>query len=154
MKYLMKANDDCMINVELLISNLKNFKSGITSYLTPHNTPEGDIASKLFVPHCIYPDYIMGGTYVLTSDALVVQLEFLEQYPGPILDIDNVFLNGILTEKSGVKRHGSQLFAHKCQTRNNSCLMFNAIVFYVCEKSEHIIKFWYKWKNTSRETCI
>ncbi len=56
MKYIMKTDDDIIINVKQLVKKFKNFKSGITGILKPQENPIRDNKFKNCMPQNIYPD--------------------------------------------------------------------------------------------------
>jgi hypothetical protein len=55
-KYIMKTDDDIILNVEQLVNNLKSFKSGITGALIPKRKPNRTIGYKWYIPESTYPD--------------------------------------------------------------------------------------------------
>jgi hypothetical protein len=102
-------------------------------------------------PNFYYPDIISEGAFVMTKDLIKLLLETLEQYSGPILDIEDIFLNRILAEKAGIKSYDSNkfLFSEDCQTRRDFCILFITISLIYCNIANDILKFWNKLKQLS-----
>jgi hypothetical protein len=152
-------NDDTIVNVEQLVKNLKNFKSSITGILKPRQKPRRDIRTKPFMPQNIYPDeyypdFILGAAYFIASDLIKSLNETLERYSGPVIDLENVFIKAIIPEKAGIKRYDSNkfIFGNQCNTRNDTCFMFNIIALIQCNTGNDSVKFWNKWKEATLES--
>jgi beta-1,3-galactosyltransferase 1 len=160
-KYIMKTDDDIIVNVKQLIENLQSLKTGITGYLFTTMEPIRDVTNPWFLPECLYPDavyphYVSGNAYLITKDVIKPLIETIDQFSGPIIDIDDVFVTGILAEKAGVKRYENDkiIYTDQCQTgSNNICFMFNTIALFFCHSGNGMTEFWNKWKETNIDSC-
>jgi hypothetical protein len=160
-KYLMKADDDIIVNVRKLIENLNSFKNGINGILVPQKHVNRVVDSQWFVPQCIYPDeyypdYVYGGAYIMTKDTGNSLTKALEHYSGVVIDIDDIFITGILAEFAGIERYytNKMRLTSDCKGRIDFCLMFNTCVLMSNNcKARHTIRFWKNWQNKSQESC-
>jgi N-acetyllactosaminide beta-1,3-N-acetylglucosaminyltransferase len=160
-KYFMKADDDLMVNVRKLIENLNSFKNGINGIVLTQKQPFRVVNSPWFMPECIYPDqyypdYVFGGAYIMTKDTVNSLVKALEHYSGVVIDIDDAFITGILSDFAGVKRYNTNKIGgtSDCKGRTDFCFMFNsyALMLNNC-KANDMVKIWYKWQNTTQEWC-
>ncbi len=160
-KYFIKADDDIIVNVRKLIENLNRFKNSINGNLMHRVSPHRDFKTKWFMPECIYPDeyypdYVFGGAYIMTKDTVNSLIKALEDYSSPIIDIDDVFITGILSDFAGIKRYDTNKigFTSDCKGRTDFCFMFNTYVLMLNNcKANDTIEFWNKWQNTTHESC-
>jgi hypothetical protein len=158
-KYILKTDDDALVNIKYLIENLKSFQSGMTGHMLYVLNPVRDPSDIYFMPKCIYPDshfppYLIGTAYVMTKDTIEPLLNALERYSGSIIEMDDNFLLGILPEKVGIKRFDSKKFKFDyslCRPRD-VCFMFETYAFFMCSAND-IIDFWPKWKAATPESC-
>jgi hypothetical protein len=159
-KYIMKTDDDIIVNIDELAKNVKNFESGITGVLLNKQKPNRDPNSKWYMPESIYPDeyypnYPTGAAYIMTRDIIKSWNETFEKFSGPVIDIDDVFIAGIIPEKAGIKRYNSNKFefGDQCNTRNEVCFMFTKMVLFQCNTANDSIEFWNKFKQTNPDSC-
>jgi hypothetical protein len=157
--YVMKTDDDALINIGHLVKNLHTFETGMTGYIHLDLNPKRSLDDPYLNPECVYPDrqfpvYILGGAYLMTRDIIPPLLRTLEQYSGSVIEMDDILISGILAEKAGIKRYnsGKFVFTGGCDS-NNFCFMFNSIALFQCSDAEDSIKSWYKWKATTLESC-
>ncbi len=160
-KYLMKADQDIIVNVRKLIENLDSFQNGINGIFLTQMQPHRVVNSKWFMPQCLYPDeyypdYILGSAYIMTKDTVNSLIKALEHYSGLIIDIEDVFITGILSDFAGIKRYDTNKieFTYDYKGRTDFCFMFNIYVLILnnCEAND-TIEFWNKWQNTTQESC-
>jgi hypothetical protein len=160
-KYFMKADDDIIVNVRKLIENLNSFKNGLNGIILTQKQPFRVVNSQWFMPECIYPDeyypdYVFGGAYIMTKDTVNSLNKALKHYSGVVIDIDDVFITGILSDFAGIKRYDTNKIGltSDCKSRTDFCFMFNTYVLMLDNcKANDMIKFWYKWQNTTQESC-
>jgi hypothetical protein len=154
---IMKADDDIIVNVNQMMSNLKSFRSGLTGVLREKDQPVRYFYSKWFVPKYIYPDeyypnYLRGPAYVITRDAIKRLIQTLDQYSGPVIVLEDVFITGLLAQRAGIQRHDNKkFFFNGC--RIGVCFMFDFIVVFECKTIEEQLNFWKRWKDTTPEPC-
>jgi beta-1,3-galactosyltransferase 1 len=72
-KYILKTDDDIIVNVEYLLKNLRNFQNGITGHLQNNASVVRDVDSLWFMPECMYPssnypDFAVGPSYLMTKN--------------------------------------------------------------------------------------
>jgi hypothetical protein len=159
-KYILKTDDDIVVNIEHLLKNLHTLKKGITGYLIRYMPAFRDIKNPWYIPHCIhpdpiYPEYMSGPGYVMTKNIIKPLLDALEEYSGPVFDIDDAFITGVLAEKAGVERYASNKFkfTNQCGKRADVCFMFDIFVLINCNTVNDMIEFWKKWKQTKPDSC-
>ncbi len=155
-KYILKIEDNVIVNVEHLLKNLNSFLSGMTGYLMSGSTVVRNVNSVWFVPECIhpnprYPDFMISSGYLMTKNSIKPLLDTLEQYSSPVFDIEDVFITGVLAEKAMVERHSSDKF--KFRNGNDVCLMFDTFALMNSGSANDMIELWKKWKQTSPESC-
>jgi hypothetical protein len=68
--------------------------------------------------YCIF---LWGFNYVMSSDAIIKLYKTASNYSEPYLDIDNLFMTGVLADKAKVKKYDSSLFGKYCGS--NACYM-------------------------------
>jgi hypothetical protein len=96
-----------------------------------------------------------GPGYVMTKNIIKPLLDALEEYSGPVFDIDDAFITGVLAEKAGVERYASNKFkfTNQCGKRTDVCFMFDIFVLINCNTVNDMIEFWKKWKQTKPDSC-
>jgi hypothetical protein len=148
--YILKTDDDVIVNIEHLLKNLHTLKKGITGYLLRGKSPLRNIKHQWFLPECIhpdqYPEYVNGPGYVMTKNIIKPLLDALEEYSGPVFDIEDAFITGVLAEKAGVVRYHSSKFNLHCQERTDVFVLMNC-------NSVNMIEIWKKWKEAKPESC-
>jgi hypothetical protein len=159
-KYIMKTDDDIIVNIDHLLKNLHKLRNGMTGALFRRTKPMRDVNDPWFVPECLFPDvyypnYISGGSYVMTKDIIKPLIKTLDEYSGPVFHIDDAFITGILAEKAGIKRYKSNKFSYnnQCDERTDVCFMFNAFSLVECSFGSDMIEFWNKWRKTAPDSC-
>ena len=91
------------------MQSLDRFKSGYTGHKAQERANR-DIGYKQHIPEQYYPKewfpmFVFGGAYVLYTDVIDKLLTTIDSYTDYVLDIDDVFITGIIAEKAGVERH-------------------------------------------------
>ena len=154
-KYVLKCDDDVMVNIELLIANLGSFSTGFNGELfqlaRPHRWP----TSKWYFPYNYYPDefypnYLNGPAYMMAGPIIKPLISGLDNYSGYVYDIDDMFITGIIAEKVGIGRYDSSLLGYDC---SNPCLLHSNAIIISCKSSNSSIHLWNEWQNTSRKIC-
>ena len=158
-KLIMKADDDIVINIRLLVETSHSFKSGITGRVIAELKPERQDSGKQYLPENIYPNktfpkFTTGLSYILSKDCISSLIKAYEHYPGPIIDIEDVFITGIIAEFGRVVRYDRKEFCSSYKCPKRVCFMFDCIVFNGCETSIEINNFWIKWKELTPEFCF
>ena len=108
----MQTDSDSMVNIDLLVTDIENFKSGFTG-MTAHkdivnrNSLSTSYMPKEIYPNYYWPDFVYGSGYVMTKDVKKLLLQALEQYKGFILDIEDAFITGVIAE-AAIPRHYNQ----------------------------------------------
>ena len=157
-QYILKADDDVIINIRRLLEKLSSFKPGITGYKVTERR-NTDKCHRSYLPDEYYgkewlPDYVWGGSYLMTSDVVNKLVQFRENYHGYYLDNEDVFLTGILAQAAGVPRYLSREFDFIFNCRKiNLCKMFSIIALVQCESAHQLVDFYRSWKNISKLCC-
>ena len=149
-----------IVNIDLLMQSLDRFKSGYTEHKAQERANR-DIGYKQHIPEQYYPKewfpmFVYGQAYVLSIDVIDKLLTTIDSYTDYVLDVDDVFITGIIAEKAGVERHyDSRLrYDNNCQINaNNLCRMCSLIALVECEDAKEILDFYHEWQQFNC-TCI
>lgn len=160
LKLMVKADDDVVINVERLLQMSDSFVTGITGHkvkeeanrdLSKQSIPER------YYPHRWLPDYVYGHCYVLTSDVIRPLLRTIDTYSDHILDIEDVFVTGLVAQKTQIARHWSREFEFKdncIPDKCNLCRMSSMIAYGECGSAQELNHFYSSWINSSQALCL
>ena len=109
--YVLKIDEDTFVNTALLLQYLDKSSS----------TPDGAVYGCIYrhrrvlrygkwkvptssFPRSIYPDYVSGTAYILTSELIPRIVELARHYRSPLVTVEDAFITGILaTETLGAK---------------------------------------------------
>lgn len=151
-KYLVYADDDVLINFDLLsrLTKVNYFEEGLTGFLLEDCGPERDPNATWFVSTKdysldVYPPYIKGPFTVFTQKALI-KLNATFQSCMPALYLDDVYL-GIVAEKAGVKLHHSHLVGTDSHTSSLRCCSIQEwLALFLCPEDK-LRSIWYSYKK-------
>ena len=94
-EYILQTDNDIIVNMDLLVESLKNFKSGFTGKLAKNAKLSRGIYSNNYIPLESYLDkrliHVWGRGYVFTKNVKNPLVEALDQYKGVFLDFEQVF---------------------------------------------------------------
>lgn len=112
-KYLLKVDDDVLVNMPRLLSYVKEktLKRSIIGKVVKKAPLVRKKVSKYFIPPetfnaSFYPDYSLGGSYLVSGDSVCSLAERALQLK-PIY-LEDVFLTGIVAGSIGIKRVGEE----------------------------------------------
>ena len=105
-----------------------------------------------YYPNNTYHSFVSGPAYVMSGNSNSKLLNAIDKYNGSILDLEDVFITGIISEISSVERHHSDLF--KLINCNNVCVLHESIAVFMCEDIHQMKKFWQNWIKSSPEKCL
>lgn len=157
-QYILKTDDDVMINIKQLIKQRKTFKNGISGYIWKNARPiRNDIHNKWFMPkkiyfNNIYPNYANGAAYIMTKNAIKILNKALSKNLKNVLYIDDLYITGILTKKYGISLHHRNDFIYL-----NNCLKINipyvynniiALTTLKCNNFIKMVTIWKYWKKS------
>lgn len=108
--FVFKVDDDVFVNVDnvvLLLNRNQKLRNTIFGRLAHHWHPIRDNSSYYFVPmnqwtSTIYPDFIAGPAYMITSDAVPKLLHQVSSLP--FFFLEDVYITGMCAEKANVVR--------------------------------------------------
>lgn len=128
-KYIVKMDDDIVVNYYTLFQLITRFKhvSHIMGHVIKDMKAIRNISNKWYVSEEeyakeIYPSFLSGWMYIITSHAVELLLKQIEH--AKFFWIDDVFVTGILRELAGVKyKDISQYFRYEPQ--NVECCIKN-----------------------------
>lgn len=154
--YMVKTDDDVILNMPMLFQLVKQKKipSGLTGLVmtTPANRQVGH---KWHMPKNLYPkesyEFLAGFSYLLSMDQLKQFLKTIITYPGPILDIDDLFLTGIVAEYGKIKRNNSFRFKFFCGI--DVCTIETSLALHACPNSKNSETMYRFWKSSDRAKC-
>lgn len=154
--YVLKTDDDVLVNVKRLkkMFDNKEFRNGLTGRVL--NTYSNRVSGhKWFMPKKLYPrnryQLLWGFSYVMSKKTIKKLYKTISNYSGPVLDIDDLFITGVIAEKAKIRKYDSSLFGGYCGT--NACYMHNMLVFHGCEFVNQTFYIWNSWKQTSEQEC-
>ncbi|KAJ6220758.1 hypothetical protein RDWZM_006570 [Blomia tropicalis] len=155
-RYMVKTDDDVVMNMPMLyqLVQRKKIPSGLTGLVmtTPANR---EVGHKWYMPHRYYHrdsyEFLAGFSYLLSMDRLKHFLKTIITYPGPILDIDDLFLTGIVADYGRIKRNNSFRFKFFCGL--DLCTMETSLVMHACSDSRNSETMYRVWKQSDTGTC-
>uniref|UniRef100_A0A914PWS4 Hexosyltransferase n=1 Tax=Panagrolaimus davidi TaxID=227884 RepID=A0A914PWS4_9BILA len=115
-EYLLKTDDDTVVDVNRLLYWIENDYKNITQNfenkvifgkIWSKTLPKRDPSKKWYTSYSawnrkFFPDYCNGPTYLLTAKAVEAILEKTTNFE--LISIEDVFFTGILAEAAGIKR--------------------------------------------------
>ncbi|XP_054166012.1 beta-1,3-galactosyltransferase 1-like [Oppia nitens] len=150
---ILKVDDDVVVNIEILLQNLNKFdKTAIYGSVLRHIGPQRNIGHKWFISQSVYPSnqlpsYMNGPAYIMTYSAVISLLHTIDQYNDHILDIDDLFITGVIAEKTGISRYDTTLI------QSDGCLhvcdLYSTAIIYPCITSQKMTFLWNFFKNNS-----
>ena len=161
-KFVVKSDDDVIINAKRLTQMSDSFETGITGHVVKER-PNRSHASKQCIPQQYYsedwlPEYVYGGSYVISTDIIGKLLNTVDNYTNYVLDIEDVFITGVIAEQSGVGRHRSQEFAFgkSCTSdKCNLCTMSMVVAYVECLSANQTLEFYNNWKSfDNKSNCF
>ena len=156
------------MNIPTLRQNIlaKKFLSGFTGKLFSVRSYRQP-GYKWYMPRQYYPEsrytFLFGFTYILSMDKLDQLLKSLQEYSGYILDIDDLFITGVLANYAHIKRHNDDRFQFlpsstsfhlsSCNDMIDTCLLENSLslvslnnnqqaIENSCYKNEALYRLW------------
>ena len=154
--FILKTDDDVVVNISAVIDHLDELRPGFTGTLFDNAVPVRKDWGKWYMPHQYYPQsryppYMNGPAYVMTNNITKHLITDIDKYTGYVLDIDDVFVTGIVAERIGIQRYATELIKyHPCY---DVCVMSSTAITYECETDEELTLFWLKMHSTSLEYC-
>lgn len=155
-RYMVKTDDDVVMNMPMLYQLVQRRKipSGLTGLVmtTPANREPGH---KWYMPRRYYHrdnyEFLAGFSYLLSMDRLKQFLKTIITYPGPILDIDDLFLTGIVADYGRIKRNNSFRFKFFCGL--DLCTMEQSLVMHACSDARNSETMYRVWKQSDTGDC-
>jgi len=157
MKFIVKMDDDLFVNMDRLLEMLPKFNSGITGHIYSGDIPpDRDPTSRYYIPISVFPDSVYprsvsGLFYVMSSDVLEPMSRMASTWSEIVLDIDDVYMTGIVAEALQVTRTKSSemVFRHVdsgCNVEVEE--LFSLIAFHGCASSRDYQELYWRWKNS------
>lgn len=151
-RYLMKVDDDVLVNVPLLKNWVTEGRipSGITGRVmtTPANRQFGH---KWYMPAEYYDKssykFLSGFSYLLSMNRLKKLLDAIKRYRGPILDIDDLWLTGVMVDYGKVRRYNNHRFRYYCGL--DECTMAGSLVMHACPQSRDTQVMYNVWRQST-----
>lgn len=141
-----------MRTLSKLVENSK-IPSGLTGmmYHTPAYRQPGH---KWYMPRRFYTQnsyqFLLGFSYILSTDKLSPLLNTLASYTEPVLDIDDLFITGVIADKAHIKRHNSARFRFYCGL--DSCVLETSLAV-TCSDGRLTEQMYQTWKESNIERC-
>jgi len=154
--YVLKTDDDVLVNVDRFkrMVDDKQFSSGLTGRMLRINSNRRP-GNKWYMPEDLYTSdryqFLFGFSYVMSKNVIKKLLKTVDQYSGPVLDIDDVFMTGVIADKARVRKFNSYMFGEYCGY--NDCHLHNMLVIHGCDSVNGTLDLWNSWKKTSSERC-
>lgn len=148
----MKVDDDVLVNVPLLKNWITEGRipSGITGRVmtTPANRQPGH---KWFMPTQYYDKnsykFLAGFSYLLSMNRLKKLLDAIKRYKGPVLDIDDLWLTGIMVDYGKVRRYNNHRFRYYCGL--DECTIASSLVMHACPQSRDTQVMYNVWRQST-----
>ena len=102
-------------------------------------------------PNKTYPSFVSGPAYVMSGNISSQLINTIDKYNANVLDLEDVFITGIISEISSVERHHSDLF--KLIGCNNVCPLHDSIAVFMCKDINQMKRFWRNWIKSSPKKC-
>ncbi|XP_067119667.1 beta-1,3-galactosyltransferase 1-like isoform X1 [Centruroides vittatus] len=129
--YILKADDDMLINVNRLLQTFynKNYKrtifGRIMSGLSPHRLKKSKwYVSEKEYKNNFYPNFTSGPSYLFTTDSAKILFETSLELP--YLHLEDVFMTGVVADKADIKRVANNEF--KNDHRSLTFQSFNTLI--------------------------
>lgn len=158
--YILRVDDDVLVNVPRLAAGIAEgkFRPGLTGQVEvteAHREPD----NKWYMPPQYYPadsyPFLKGFGYLLSTDRLPKLLTSMDRYRGFVLDIDDIYVTGILADYAQIERNHDVGFRHYCGP--DVCVLENSLVIYGCafsSEAEAMYEEWKKMDSSSKELCL
>lgn len=153
--YVIKSDDDVLLNLpqmsQLLVSG--KVPSGFTGLMF-HTPAYRQPGYKWYMPRRYYTQnnyqFLLGFSYILSTDKLTTLLDAISNYEGPVLDIDDVFLTGVMADFARIKRHNSGLFRFYCGI--DACVAETCLAM-TCSNTDNSERLYRTWKQSNIDRC-
>lgn len=154
--YVLKTDDDVLVNVPLLDTMIKEkkFADGLTGKMltTRSNRRFGH---KWFMPPDIYEyrfyRFLYGFSYVMSKNSVKRMYKKASNFSHPVLDIDDLFMTGVLAGKARVLIFNDNKFDYYCGTEE--CLMQTMVAMHGCPDVNQTLLIWDHWKSSELSDC-
>ncbi|RZC31989.1 Galactosyl T domain containing protein [Asbolus verrucosus] len=115
-KYLLKADEDVLINVNKIVGMLSvksNIKNLLTGRLLSYEKPVRRFGRKWFSPRYMYPEktypnFVAGPAYLMSLD--VAKKLYEKALTIPLFHLEDVFITGICARKARIQPINNKLF--------------------------------------------
>ena len=92
-----------------------------------------------------YPQYSGGPAYLISGFQVSKILEGIDSYNGYILNMEDVFITGIIAERVGIRRYSSNLIQSNCQKK---CYLSKLAIMTWCQSLYQLKQRWTELKNS------
>ena len=128
--------------------------SGIHGHIFPRNMPINNVKDKFYMPKFMYkekyyPSYVRGMGYIISNYTVEPLVEGIGSYSGYILIFEDLFVTGIIAEKTGVPRYHSRFFDSDVAC-SNKCILSKIPVLLGCDDSMKIKQMWINWMKNKK----
>ena len=144
-----------MVNTDLLIKSLGQFKPGISGHVFHNPAPIRDTKLKWFMPYRywptnVYPDYMSGPAMVWTKNISQLLMKALDDYNGYYLQFEDMFTTGVIGSLANITRHNTRLIDMSGCSAKRLC---SQAITYDCNTGADIQQSWSGWLNRSDNYC-
>ena len=154
--YMVKVDDDVVLNMPMLyeVVQKKMLPSGLTGLQhTAHAKRQLD--NRHYMPPSVYVqdkfEFLMGFGYVLSMDRLKQMLNAVTNYPGFFIDIDDIFMTGLIADYGRIERNNSYRFRFLCNT--DLCAMERSLMTHGCADPKNSETLYRLWKQNNNRMC-
>lgn len=142
-KYLMKCDDDVMINphvVNGLVGKVHGNNKPLIGRLYVNPIPFRDINSKYYIPYWLYdrdmfPPYLSGPGYLVPGES--VQGILQESFQEPLINLEDVFFTGMISmERLNMTLQNSKRFLTYYSPRVGKCTFQRTALVHHLETDE------------------
>ena len=94
-----------------------------------------------------YPQYSGGPAYLISGFQVSKILEGIDSYNGYILNMEDLFLTGIIAERVGIRRYSSNLIQPNCW---HKCYVNRLAIMTICKSVHQFKQRWNELKNSQK----
>ena len=153
-KFILKVDDDVVINIPLLLKHSNDFTHGlygspVTSKMIDKSDHYWHIPPK-YKPPVLLDQHMRGFAYVMTTDIIDKLVEGVDTSPHYVLEIDDLMITGYIAKRAGIPLISNHWF--KCEKSpnqpNDKYRDFDVITFCEFGSGDELIEFYSKFNGT------
>ena len=105
-----------------------------------------------YYPESVYPTYTTGTSYMISGNISHTLIRTIDEYNGYVLDIDDMFITGIIASKASIGRHSTPLIQYIGCEDENVVKFKDLFVIYDCNSASQSLRFWSLFQKSLNNT--